>query len=216
MGTRARQRDHVLATVEAAAEPVDATHVAAALDIHVSTARFHLNNLIDTGMVKAVALPATSVGRPRTGYAPTVAMPDVRLIALLVENLGADRAQRTAAAVDIGRRWAEPITDGPILHAPRCGLADPVPVAEALLSRLGFVVRSATSAFGEHELAICSCPLRDITRADPAVSRAIVEGALQESLDALPALIGRYAATAAPDPAGIDCTILLRLTPAPN
>ncbi|GAB09637.1 hypothetical protein GOARA_044_00110 [Gordonia araii NBRC 100433] len=209
MRIRARQRDHVLATVEAAAEPVDASYVADTLDVHVSTARFHLNKLIDEGLVEAVALPATTVGRPRTGYSSTVAKPDVRLVALLVETLGDDEESRRRAAVEIGRRWADPITEEPGDEIP-----DPVTTAEAALAKLGFVVRSAASVFGEHELSICSCPLRDITRADPAVSQAIVEGALRQALAASPALDDQYDVGVAPDPAGTDCTIVLRLTPA--
>ncbi|MFT4200575.1 transcriptional regulator [Gordonia sp. (in: high G+C Gram-positive bacteria)] len=209
MATRARQRDHVLATIEAASEPVDASYVAEALDVHVSTARFHLNKLIDDGLIQAVALPATTVGRPRTGYSSTVAKPEIRLIGLLVETLGDDEAARAAAAVEIGRRWA-----APIIEEQSSDLPDPVTVVEAVLTKLGFQVQSAASVFGQHELSICSCPLRDITRADPAVSRGIVEGALRQALSASPALDGQYDVSVAPDPAGTDCTIALRLTPA--
>ncbi|MFT3898978.1 MAG: ArsR family transcriptional regulator [Gordonia sp. (in: high G+C Gram-positive bacteria)] len=209
MSVRARQRDHVLATVDAATQPVDAAHIAEALDIHVSTARFHLNKLIEAGLIEAVALPAMTVGRPRTGYSSAVPKPEIRLIGLFVETLGDDEQQRVAAAVEIGRRWAAPVAD-----APQSDLPDPVTVVESTLTKLGFQVRSAASVFGQHELSICSCPLRDITRTDPAVSRAIVEGALRQALSASPALDGHYDVSVAPDPAGTDCTIALRLTPA--
>jgi len=209
MRIRARQRDHVLATVEAAGEPVDASYVADALDVHVSTARFHLNKLIEQGLVEAIALPATSVGRPRTGYSPAVAKPDLRLITLLVETLGDDEASRHAAAVEIGRRWAAPVAQESAADLP-----DPISVAETVLTKLGFAVQGAASVFGEHELTICSCPLRDITRADAAVSRAIIDGALREAITtASPALADQYDVAVDPDSAGTDCAIVLRLTP---
>lgn len=209
MSSRARQRDHVLATVDAADEPVDVAYVAQALDLHISTARFHLNKLIDAGLVEPVALPSTTVGRPRSGYAAAAAKPEARLIGLLVATLGEDEQSRRTAAVEIGRRWAAPVAP----HTASPGVADPVDVVETALSRLGFEVRSAASVFGEHELSICSCPLRDITRADSAVAQGIVEGALRQALDADPALADQYEVAVAPDPAGTDCSIVLRLTP---
>ena len=222
MTTRARRRDHVLATLDAAAAPVDAAHVAGALDVHVSTARFHLNKLIAAGLVEQIALPPTSVGRPRTGYAATAAKPRERLIELLVRTLGDDEQSRRRAALDIGRQWVAPIVadPGPV-HPnqadPRLALPDPITVAETTLTALGFAVGSTASVFGEHELSICSCPLRDVTRADPAVARGIVEGALQQAIATIPALADHYTVAVTPDPAGSECTIMLTLSPArPN
>lgn len=211
MSSRARQRDHVLATLDAADGPVDASHIAHELDLHVSTARFHLNKLINDGLVEAVALPSTSVGRPRTGYSTSAAKPELRLVGLLVESIGDDEESRHAAAVEIGRRWAAPIIDEySDLEAP-----DPLQVIESTLTKLGFEVQSMETIVDVHNISICSCALRDVTRTDPTVSHSIIEGVLSQALAAAdPNLTNRFTVSVLPDPGnGTDCMIMVRLAP---
>lgn len=210
MSSRARQRDHVLVTIEAADGPVDASHVAEVLDLHVSTARFHLNKLINDGLVVAVPLPSTSVGRPRTGYSTSLPKPELRLIGLLVESLGDDEESRRAAAVEIGRRWAAPTLD----HHQDSAAADPVQVIESTLTKLGFEVQSTSMVADVLNISICSCTLHDVTRTDPAVSYSIIEGVLDQVLAVTHPAPAGFTTSVLSDFGGTSCVIMVRLTPA--
>lgn len=212
-GTRARperaQRGKVFDFLTQADSPRDAREVAAALDIHVTTARFHLNNLLADGRILSAPIRSSGAGRPRVGYsiAPTPPVDD--LLGLLLTRLGATEQVREHVAAEAGRLWAARHGSD---HAD-VDLPDPVIVATDLLGHLGFQVSSSMSAFGTHELLICSCPLRDIAAAHPEVARGVVRGAIEQALaTSSPALASQYTVTTTPDPSGGDCEIRLTLS----
>ena len=209
MSSRARQRDHVLVTIEAADGPVDASHVAEVLDLHVSTARFHLNKLINDGLVVAVPLPSTSVGRRARAARPRSPNPNYALIGLLVESLGDDESRR-AAAVEIGRRWAAPTLD----DYQDSEAADPVEVIESTLTKLGFEVQSTSMVADVLNISICSCTLHDVTRTDPTVSYSIIEGVLDQVLAVTHPAPAGFTTSVLSDFGGASCVILVRLAPA--
>ena len=80
------------------------------------------------------------------------------------------------------------------------------------LTALGFRVSNVMSAFGTHELRICSCPLKDIGRHHPEVARGVARGVIEQTLaSSSAALASQYLVDVVPDPAG-DCEITLRLS----
>ena len=205
-----KQRDKVRALLAESTAPLTAGEISARLGLHVTTARFHLTNLVDDGLAETTPLPSEGVGRPRVGYLAIRPAPTAALLTHLLGQLGSTAAAREHAGAEAGRLWADE-------HAPtdpRGDLPDPVAVASGTLEQLGFRVSGVMSAFGTHELRLCSCPLKDIAATHPEVARGVARGVIEQALAASsPALSSQYAVVVAPDPAGGDCEIVLRLAP---
>lgn len=204
-------RDRVLELVRTNG-PLSAPEVAEALELHVTTARFHLGNLVEAGQLETAAEARRTVGRPRVTYSARPVAPVDELMGLLLTRLGPTPEARELAAADAGRLWAAPRAGA----TPPDSLPDPVSVAAAVLRRLGFEISGSTSAFGVHDLQICSCPLQGLAASVPEVARGVVRGAVEQALAlASPTLASQYAVRATPDPHG-DCAISVRLAPVPS
>lgn len=208
-----RQRDRVRSLVAEATEPIDAQTISAALDVHVTTARFHLNNLVDEGAVVAVVLPPDGVGRPRVGYKLVVAPPIDDLLVMLIARIGETPEARERLGAEVGRAWAAK-------HLPSLGQADdpapadpdPLVIAETILTRLGFRITSVMTAFGEHDITLCGCPLQNLEHTLPEVARGVVRGILTESLAAeSETLAATYGVNVETDADGGACELRLRL-----
>ncbi|MFW0789260.1 transcriptional regulator [Gordonia sp. CPCC 205333] len=201
-------RGAALQILRAAGAPLDAGGVADRLGVHVTTARFHLNNLINTGEATTTQLPSASVGRPRLGYVAVATAPTGELLSLLLGRLGATAGAREQRAAEAGQLWAARHPAPP----PPTPVPDPVTVVADALAGLGFQVRSTTSAFGSHELQICSCPLKELGADHPEIAHGVARGVIEEALSSASATLGsQYAVTVRPDPAGGNCEITVRL-----
>lgn len=219
MSEESRTRDgdpraNVLAVLTERGTPCDVREVAAALGIHVTTARFHLNNLVSDGRVSTTTMRSATAGRPRVGYVAVSSPPVGDLLGALLAQLGSTPAARERAGAEAGRLWADAHTTPPSTSTPSAtpDLPDPVTVAAETLGQLGFRVSGTVSAFGTHELRICSCPLKDIARDHPEVARGVARGVIEQTLAASsPALASQYLVDVLPDPEG-DCEITLRLS----
>ena len=209
MADTPRQRDRVLALVRDSLEPLDAPLIAQALGIHITTARFHLNALIDDGLVEGTWLPSETVGRPRKGYVARDNDPTAPVLAALLAQLGDTAAARQRKAVAAGRLWADSLTG---IDTPGTELPDPVTIVTTTLTRLGFQVSAAVSSFGTHEIRMCNCPLRRIAQDSPEIVIGLQQGMIERILQRLsPALDSEYDVEVHPD-AGGDCGVTLRLT----
>lgn len=216
-----RQRDRVRTLVAEAPEPIDAQTIAGTLGVHVTTARFHLNNLVDEGSAVSVTLPPDGVGRPRIGYRIVIPPPIDDLLVMLIARVGETPEQREELAAEVGRAWAAkhlPAGDlAPSDHDPDdltavAAVPDPVVLAETILTRLGFRITGIVSAFGEHEITLCGCPLQTLADEVPEVARGVVRGLLEEALYAgSSALHSGYAVTVWPDSGDGACELRLSL-----
>ncbi|KJR09031.1 hypothetical protein ACK8HH_02290 [Gordonia sp. LUNF6] len=204
-----RPRDRARALLADAPDGMDAHEVADALGVHVTTARFHLNNLVDEGSAVTETTEPRGVGRPRVVYRIVPAPSADELVHLLLRRIGETEAERERVAAETGRLWARGRRGADI---DAVAVPDPVTVVEAMLTRLGFRVTDALSAFGEHQLSVCGCPLQSIASRNPEIAHGIVRGAVEFALEqASPALGGAYAVDVSPDSAG-DCELVLRLS----
>ncbi|WP_024802687.1 transcriptional regulator [Nocardia sp. BMG51109] len=209
MSATPRQRDKVLALVRDSLEPLDAPVIAQSLGIHNTTARFHLNALIDEGLVEGTWLPSATVGRPRKGYVAVGADPTAPLLDALLAQLGGEPEERRAKAAAAGRIWADTLAG---IGGGSTELPDPVTVVTTTMTRLGFQVSSTMSSFGTHEIQVCNCPLRRIARNAPEIVIGIQQGLIERVLERhSPALASQYGVDVRPDTAG-DCGVTLRLT----
>jgi predicted ArsR family transcriptional regulator len=179
-------RRQVLDVLVQAAEPLDAAAVADHLGLHVTTARFHLDQLVDAGLARRNTGTERRRGRPRVLFTPAGAarQGDSReqLIEVLASTIASD-ANGVQESLRAGRRWADELgPDAAVAGEPVSGLID-------ALDRLGFDPDPAPDA---GVIRLHDCPFRSAAREHPDivcnVHRGLVERLLEGS-EAQPRLI---------------------------
>lgn len=204
-----QQRRKVLSLLQNATEPVDAQQIADALQIHVTTARFHLTTLEEQGLVRRGRAPqARRAGRPRMTYEVAPRLDYADIVALFAAHLGGTPQEREQRAIRIGADLAHRVRLARLRAEPT--IADMV---VATLNELGFQVRSVFTSFDEVTVQICTCPLAQVAESAPEVVRGIHQGLIQEVIDRNADAVGaRYQASVTPDPRG-SCEVGLVLRP---
>lgn len=171
-------RRRVLDTLLASGTPVDAQAVAAEVGLHVTTARFHLENLERAGLIRRSVERSGTRGRPRVLF---VAAPSAReegaqrdLTDALASALADDADGGRGRAIRAGEAWAEQFE--PELAAASAGAACPgaAPLV-GILDRLGFDPERA----GGEAINLHACPFRDEARRNPSVVCAVHLGLLR-------------------------------------
>lgn len=172
-----RSRQQVLEVLAASSLPLDASAVAQQLGLHVTTARFHLEQLTAAGLTARRPGAEHRRGRPRMLYALAGTPRDEHareqlIAALALAVSGTD--DPTGAAVRAGGQWATTLV--------RPDPNDPVPQLVELLERLGFDPEVGTSPA---VIRLRACPFRDVARAHPdvvcSVHRGLIEGLLDKT-----------------------------------
>ena len=206
-----RQREKVLGLLRESRRPVDAQGIADSLNIHVTTARFHLSALESQGYVRRGSSPrGTGAGRPKLTYELAPRLDYADIVALFAAHLGGTVEERESRARRIGADLAHRVR----LARPRdeTSIGD---LVVATLGELGFQVRSVLSSFGETTVQLCTCPLAEVAKTAPEVVRGIQQGLIQEVIDLNTATIGgSYRVAVTPDPHGGSCEVGLLLRPA--
>lgn len=204
------QRQRVMSLVRGAGGPVDARQVAEALDIHVTTARFHLTTLERQGAIRrGRGARSGAVGRPRLTYELAPRLDYADIVALFATHLGGTPDEREQRALCIGADLARRVG---LTEA--TGETSVVDLVVGALGQLGFEIRSVTDAFEVVTVQLCTCPLAEIAVDSPEVVRGIQRGLIQEVVDANAASAGRrYSVTVQPDPHGGSCEVGLILRP---
>ncbi|MEF3405355.1 helix-turn-helix transcriptional regulator [Agromyces sp. CCNWLW203] len=173
-------RRRVLDALGRAGTPVDAAELAESIGVHVTTARFHLDRLVEAGVVAATAERRAHRGRPRLRYAlvDDVAAHErddrsrdrlIEVLAAAVDGQGSE--VRAVLAREAGRSWAESLstTDEPP-SAPTARLIQ-------VLDELGFAPQPVTEGISLH-----ACPFRDAARRHREVVCGVHEGLIREVL----------------------------------
>jgi len=171
-------RRKVLDALLRSPEPLDAATVAERLGLHVTTARFHLEQLATAGLAARRAGAEARRGRPRMLYAPAGRARDEnareQLIGVLASALAGDESP-AAESTEAGRRWAAAL--GPIpLGEPRAGLVN-------VLDRLGFEPETEPGVAGDRDLIrLRACPFRAPARDHPEVVCSVHRGLIDQLL----------------------------------
>lgn len=158
----------ILETLRASAVPLDAQSLAAELGLHVTTTRFHLDQLERVSLVRRqTGVQHQRRGRPSVLYTPTgEPRGDAArsgFIDVLVDALG-DRPDGPAASAEAGRRWADSM-DLPVHN--RGAVTE-------LLESLGFEPEPDGDT-----IRLRSCPFRDPARAHPEIVCSVHRGLLE-------------------------------------
>ena len=200
-------RRRVLELLVDSDEALDAIAVAAAMSQHVTTARFHLEQLEAVGLVQREVLRVPGRrGRPRVLFSIPPSLPaaarvsgapqaDVQeqlsraLISVLNEDADGGRARAIRAGENWSRTLPEPVLTGPDVVAVtpgerdlsvlrRTGGPDVGPYLR-VLGDLGF----APELQGERVVALRECPFREEARQNPGVVCSVHLGLMRGERD---------------------------------
>jgi predicted ArsR family transcriptional regulator len=165
--------------------------------LHVTTVRFHLDQLVAAGLVESAVLREGGAGRPRKVYSLSPGSLDdvddraeigsLRLLsALLAQTLGDGASGHAITPAEAGRRWA-------LEHVP--AEPDSVPadtpgrwlgrVAQMIdvLQEWGYTPEVRTTKGGRSaEITLAHCPFLELARANTAVVCGIHRGLISGSL----------------------------------
>jgi len=180
-------RARVLATLQDAGAPLGVGDVAKAVGLHANTARFHLDALVDAGVVERSSEERLQPGRPRTLYhaVPEAARAGQRSYRLLAEILTSYVASRSedpaAAALEAGQAWGRFLAE-----RPRPFHSADAEVAKAQLVRsldeIGFAPESVT-VDGEDQVLLHHCPFRETAEEHREVVCSVHLGLMQGLLE---------------------------------
>jgi predicted ArsR family transcriptional regulator len=173
-----RTRRRVLDAVVRSEQPVDALTIATALELHVTTVRFHLEQLEVAQLVQRAQRAEKRRGRPRIRYV-AVRAEDSReqLIDVLAGALSQREDGGRARSVEAGRRWAEEFAPRTASDEP--GSGNGVDTLVAVLDDLGF----DPVPVDESTIELRDCPFRTAARAHPQVVCSVHRGLVEEILE---------------------------------
>lgn len=188
---RAR-RAEVLDALRSTDAPLGVADVAEQLGVHVNTARFHLDALIEAGTVVASVEQPSGPGRPRTVYAPRPGMDrggsrNYRLLArILLGQLSTAGPDAAEAAEDAGRAWGHFLIDRPEPFQ-RLTVKQATTKLTTLLDDLGFAPEPPeppSDAAAPGAIRLRHCPFLELAEEHgPMVCRihlGLMQGALTE------------------------------------
>lgn len=197
-----RQLVDALAHVDAGdrSAGLTAAELADEVGLHVTTVRFHLDQLLAAGLVEAQVRREGGAGRPRKFYtlapgslddveARTELEPLRLLSGLLAQTLTEGASGQTVTPAEAGRRWAVehvPVHPGSVpADTPGRWLGKLAQMID-VLQEWGYTPELRTSDGGRAaEIRLAHCPFLELARANPAVVCGIHRGLIAGSLEQL-------------------------------
>jgi predicted ArsR family transcriptional regulator len=187
-------RERVLDLLRAAEGPLGAQDVAGRAGLHVNTARFHLDGLVDAGLATREPQPRETPGRPSMAYRASdgdrpIGQRRYRLLAEMLTSMIAGMVpEPQAAATEAGREWGRYLTEQP---PPYQGLTAEQAVAKlaAALEEIGFAPEVVAEGAG-YRLRLRQCPFREVAEQHPDVVCAMHLGLLRGVLEQSRAPVG--------------------------
>ncbi|HWT34333.1 MAG TPA: helix-turn-helix domain-containing protein [Microbacterium sp.] len=166
-------REQVLDVLLHADGALDAAEVAERLGVHVTTARFHLDNLTRQDLVRRRSVTTGRRGRPRVLYSPAAGPRGDRSREQLIEVLAAALDGNDSGperALRAGASWAD------ALAAEQSGAPDAADAQRLIeaLEDLGFAPEP-----GDDGILLRECPFRDAARRHPDVVCTVHRGLVE-------------------------------------
>lgn len=180
------RRLDVWRVLKSARAPMSIAQIAADLDVHPNTVRFHLATLVRDGRVERVQTPHRGPGRPPVMVQAVRQMDRggprrYRLLAEILTIGFATDADPGTRALEAGRTWARrlrpPAQDRP---APDCEQS--IENLVEMLDELGFAPERR-EAGGEQQVGLRHCPFLELAETDPEVVCPIHLGLMQGALE---------------------------------
>lgn len=190
LATAARQSD----------EGVAVGQLAVALGLHITTIRFHLEQLVDAGLVTESHESGGRVGRPRKLYAAAVGQLDevstarsFRMLSeLLSESFGTGPDGKPSTPEQAGARWGAHQAQellGEVSDVPAVTAGQWLGKVGAMVDVLGgWGYRPSVSTGGDGRSAVVDlvdCPFLELAHSNPAVVCGVHRGLMRGVLDTL-------------------------------
>ncbi len=176
------RRNAVLSALRDLGRPASAEDVAAELDLHPNTVRFHLRRLVEAGVAEQAVEPRSGPGRPRQLFAP-VADRDARNYLLLARMLARATADSGDAvlAERTGNAWGQQLL-GELKGVRRSKRPERVAAhLTTVLDSIGFAPQISRDGDGLH-VDLRHCPFLEIAREQPGLvcgmHQALIQGVL--------------------------------------
>jgi predicted ArsR family transcriptional regulator len=184
------RREEVLGLLRASDRPLSAAEVAESTGLHLNTARFHLDALVEDRLADRTSEPREVPGRPRILYSADGPVPGPRSYGLLAEmltGLVASLKDAGPAAAHAGRAWGGHLVER---SAPseRISAGEAVTRLNRVLDAVGFAPEARTTKQGT-EVLLHHCPFREVAEKHTDVVCAIHLGLMQGALEELDAPI---------------------------
>ncbi len=182
------RRTEVLALLRRADQPLSAAEISEMLGLHVNTARFHLDGLVDDGLVERTTELRATPGRPRILYAsdgPTIGPRSYELLAEMLTGFVASLPDAGPGTVALGKSWGRHLIER---SAPseRVDADESVARLTRMLDAVGFDPEPHASDH-EVEVHLQRCPFREVAEKHTEVVCALHLGLMQGALEELDA-----------------------------
>lgn len=181
--TLGETRARVLDLLRAADDPLGVQQVAAATNLHANTARFHLDNLVETGLAERQVEDRNQPGRPRMVYRAkaddaAAGRRSYQLLATMLTTLVAGRLpEPRQAALAAGREWGRYLAERPTPFE-RVDAEDGIRRLSAVLADAGFAPGAVAEA-DSPVIPLRHCPFREIAEQHQDVVCALHLGLMQ-------------------------------------
>lgn len=179
------RRSDVLALLRRADRPLSVAEVARAMDVHLNTARFHLDGLVEDGLAERTSEPRDTRGRPRILYASEGAAPGRRSYELLAEmltGLVSTLEDTGPTTVELGKTWGRHLVERPA-PSERIDAEEALLRLDSLLDQIGFQPEAHTAG-KDIEVRLHHCPFREVAQKHTdvvcAIHLGLMKGALAE------------------------------------
>jgi predicted ArsR family transcriptional regulator len=181
----------LLDALDQADGPLDAAEAGRRVGLHRNTARVHLDQLADAGLVEREAEQRSSPGRPRVLYAKSstageAAGPDEHADDIDYRELARVLAAQLARSADAGhqaelagRRWAAAI-DQANLPADPVTSEVAIEAVTGIMDDLGF-----RPVADDHRILLRRCPFADLAREQRQVICGVHLGMLKQTFESL-------------------------------
>jgi predicted ArsR family transcriptional regulator len=159
-------RGRVLDVLRAAGQPMGVQEIAEQVGLHPNTARFHLDGLVDAGLVERQAEERSEPGRPRMVYAATATdLPagqrSYRLLAEMLTSLVADTLPQPGRAAEAaGQAWGHYLAERPA-PSQRVDAAEGVRRLSTVLADAGFAPDTVEDS-QRPVIPLRHCPFREV------------------------------------------------------
>lgn len=187
-------RARVLALLQDAGQPLSAHEVGDRLGTHPNSVRFHLDALVEAGLVVRGHEARATPGRPKVTYAAADTAPRVtgrryRLLAGLLAGVLAEQVPDPAAVAErTGREWSRSLSL-PERDSRRDAETDALEVLVGTLDDVGFESRAVDDA-GTLRIEVSHCPFLEVAAEHDDVVCALHLGLMRGVLERRDAPLG--------------------------
>jgi predicted ArsR family transcriptional regulator len=184
---RSGRRTHIIQLLRDSRVPLSVSEIAKKVGIHVNTARFHLESLVDAGLAERMTEPRSQPGRPKVVYSgslPNQTHERAQGYRLLAEMLATAIAKADPSAgqwmYSVGREWGRYLTTKPAPFEE----TDEAEIDQRLIDKLDALWFGPELIPGEPPcLALHNCPFADSAKRYPGVVCQLHSGMINGSLE---------------------------------